>query len=116
MNFTAADSFEIYLIGILAFSLLILIILKIKNRNTAKSIEDLGRQIKPFEIKIDRDAEKMKPADIIEEGDVLSRDIRDENNLTLFHKNMVITAEVKSRIIESQIGFVWVKMKKFKGF
>jgi len=58
----------------------------------------------------------MKPAETLEEGDILSRDILDCNNFPLFHKNMVVTAELKKTILENSIGFVWIKTKKFKGF
>jgi len=110
------DFYFIILSVICGISIISLIVLKIKNRATLKNIEELQNKIKPFEIKIDKNAEKLKPAEMLEEGDVLSKDIKDKNNFPLYSSGMVVTEEVKQKIVENNIGFIWVKIHKFKGF
>jgi len=110
------EYFTIVLSVICGFCALLLIIIKIKNRNTIKKICELESKIKPFEIKIDKNAEKLKPSELLEEGDILSRDIRDKLNFPMFSKGMVVTNEIKKRIIDNNIGVVWVRIGKFKGF
>ncbi|HPG31036.1 MAG TPA: hypothetical protein PKY81_13195 [bacterium] len=117
MNKILEDDFYFIILSVIcALSALSLIIIKVKNWLTAKNIKVLNQKIKPFEIKIDKNAEKLKPAEMLEEGDVLTRDIKDKNNFPLYSSGMVVTEEVKKNIIYNNIGFIWVKIHKFKGF
>jgi len=110
------NSFEIIMYSLLTISILALIIIKIKNKITMDNIEDLKSKIKPFEIKIDKDSEKMVPVDKLVEGNILSRNIYDHNNFPIFFKDMVVTEEIKQRLRDEKIGVVWVKLSLFKGF
>ncbi|HON57846.1 MAG TPA: hypothetical protein PLJ38_12595 [bacterium] len=110
------NNYDYILYALLALSLIALIFIKIKNKKTEKKILELKNKIKPFEIKIDRDAEKMVAAEKLEEGDIFSRDIYDEHKFKIFYKNMVVTNEIKEELLNKNIGFVLIKTRKFKGF
>ncbi len=110
------EYYDYILYIILLASLAALILMKWKNRTTEKKIKELKNSIKPFEIKIDKNAEKMIAVDKLEEGDIFSRDIFDEHKFKLYYKNMVVTIEMRTELINKNIGFVWIKTRKFKGF
>jgi hypothetical protein len=110
------DIFFNIIIFLIFSGIVLLIIVKIKNYNTEKNIKKMDGMIKPFELNIKKDYEKMAAIEKLQDGDILSKTVYDTDNEPMFSSGIVITEKIKERLFENRIPFVWIKNKKFKGF